>query len=171
MAGALALLVSVAGGAVASAQSITNLGTHPTSGQPLRPATINDDGTVVAGSVHDGTQIRAIRWTSGGGMQDLGVAPGASASFANGISGDGATIVGDEHGGASGGGAFSWTSAGGLVGLGSFGFVTAKLAGVSDDGATIAGAGQAAASTRSSGPARVACSCSIRPAPSATTAP
>ncbi len=127
-----------------SAQTITNLGAHPTSGQPVRPSSVNDDGSVIAGWVHDGVALHAIRWTSAGGMQDLGVAPGATHSFGNGVSGDGLTIVGDEHGGANGGGAFLWTSAGGLQGLGTFGFNTAIITGVSGDGATVIGYGQAA---------------------------
>jgi probable HAF family extracellular repeat protein len=104
---------------------------------------VNDDGTVVAGGVHDGVDLHAIRWTSSGGMQDLGVAPGALHSFGNGVSGDGATIVGDEHGGANGGGPFHWTSAGGLQGL-SFPWVTSYVSGVSGDGAIVIGYGQAA---------------------------
>lgn len=132
-------------GGLAFGQTITNLGVHPTSGQPVRPTCVSDDGAVVAGGVHDGVAVHAIRWTSAGGMLDLGVAPGATYSFGNGVSGDGLTIVGDEHGGANGGGPFLWTSAGGMQGLGpAFPWTTSYITGVSGNGATVIGDGQAA---------------------------
>lgn len=141
----LGAVLAVASGGPVSAQSITSLGVHPTSGQPLRPAAVSDNGSVVAGWVHDGVALHAIRWTSSGGMLDLGVVPGATNSFGNGISGNGLTIVGDEHGGPNGGGAFRWTNAGGLQDLGpALGFVTAYVTGVSGDGVSVIGFGQAA---------------------------
>ncbi len=132
-------------GGAAFGQSITNLGVHPISGQPVRPTAVSDDGAVVAAGVHDGVALHAVRWTSVGGMQDLGVAPGSAHSFGNAVSGDGSVIVGDEHGGPYGGGAFVWTSAGGLQGLApALGWVTSYVTGVSGDGVTVVGHGQAA---------------------------
>ena len=142
--GVLLSLTWLTAGDRASAQTITSLGVHPTSGQPLRPTCVSDAGAVLSGNVHDGVAIHAFRWTSTGGMQDLGIAPGATFSLGHGISDDGDTIAGDEGGGANGGGAFLWTSAGGLQGLGSLGFNTAMITGVSGDGATLVGFGQAA---------------------------
>ncbi len=140
---ALAAACSTAG--LSLGQSITNLGVHATSGQPIRLAAVSDDGAVGAGWVHDGVDLHAIRWTSAGGMQDLGVVAPALHSFATGISGDGAILVGDEHGGANGGGAFTWSSGGGMQPLGAaLGWVTSYVTGVSGDGVTVVGHGQAA---------------------------
>ncbi len=131
-------------GVPAFAQSIAGFGVHPTSGQPVRPSAVSDDGAVASGWVHDGVDLHAIRWTSAGGMQDLGVAPGSVHSYGNGVSGDGSVVVGDEHGGPNGGGAFLWTGVGGVQPLGpALGWVTSYLTGVSGDGATVIGLGQA----------------------------
>lgn len=141
---ALGVSLVLSCGSLALGQTITNLGVHPTSGQPVRPTSVSDDGAVVVGGVHDGVDLHAIRWTSPGGMQDLGVAPGATHSYGNGVSGDGSTVVGDEHGGSNGGGPFRWTTVGGLQGLGpSLPWTTSYITGVSGDSATLIGFGQA----------------------------
>src|SRR5439155_188375 len=60
---------------------------------------------------------RAFRWTSAGGMVNLGVLSGGNQSYGNGLSADGAVPVG--YSGATGGNrAFRWTSGGGLQNLG-----------------------------------------------------
>ena len=167
----VAAIVAVNGGD-ALAQTITDIGPLVPAGPPVVPAGLNSDGTVVVGWAHNGVDYRAVRWTSAGGPQDLGAAPSAVHSYANGVSGDGLTVVGDEHGGPNGGGAFLWTSAGGLQELGSaLGFVTSSVTAVSEDGATVAGAGQdrTAPSIRFCGPARAECSGSIRSGCSETT--
>lgn len=82
---------------------------------------LNDFGVVVGGSWFDARYNHAIRWTLGGGMQDLGTPPDFVGST------DGAAInrlgqiVGTAYEGAGGGGpphAFLWTSRGGMQLLG-----------------------------------------------------
>jgi probable HAF family extracellular repeat protein len=85
----------------------------------------------------------AFRWTQAGGMVGLGDLPGGVFfSAANGVSADGAVVVG--RGSSSNGNeAFRWTQAGGMVGLGDLpggGFFSAAN-GVSADGAVVVGRG------------------------------
>ena len=52
---------------------------------------INFDGSAIVGSAFFDTPeetVRAYRWTSSGGMQDLGVLSGGFASVGNGVSGE-----------------------------------------------------------------------------------
>ncbi len=140
---AIAAVIVAVNGAHAVAQTITAIGPLVPLGPPVVPAGLNSDGTVVVGWAQNGVDLRAVRWTSTGGPQDLGAPPGAVHAYANGVSGDGLTVVGDEHGGPNGGGAFLWTSAGGMQELGSsLGFVTSNVTAVSEDGVTVAGSGQ-----------------------------
>jgi probable HAF family extracellular repeat protein len=76
------------------------------------------DGSVVVGSIQykHGYQT-AFRWSSQGGLVELGALPGDSASIAYAVSADGSVVVG--RSGAHSGEAFRWTQEVGMVGLGS----------------------------------------------------
>ena len=74
---------------------------------------VSQDGLTVAGFSGSSGGNRAFRWTSAGGMENLGTLPGETQSWANGISADGSTIVGY-----SGSRAFRWNAAEGMVSLG-----------------------------------------------------
>ncbi len=109
---------------------------------------VSDDGSVVVG-VSNGDPLipfvtgEAFRWTADGGMEFLGdLAGGELASRADGISADGAVIVGTSDS-ADGVEAFRWTADGGMEGLGDLdggGFSSKGLA-VSADGAVVVGEG------------------------------
>lgn len=114
----------------------------------------NADGFVVVGqsatSLTDtfgATLSHAFRWTSDGGLADLGTLQNVSGnSRANGINADGSVIVGfsaapQGPNGSSYYHAFRWTSAGGMLDLGTInnteGFSTANA--VSSDGSVVVG--------------------------------
>ena len=85
---------------------------------------VGDDGAVVAGhsDFNSGATQHAFRWTQAGGMIDLGSGNGASGfSRAFGISGNGATLVGDSDFASGPRSAFLWTQGGGFQNLGSLG--------------------------------------------------
>lgn len=99
------------------------------------------DGSVVVGFVlgyFPGT-ARAARWTTAGGMQELGTF-GGTVSNALGVSADGSVVVGfaslplekETH-------AFRWTESGGMQDIGTLGGKTSVAQGVSADGGTIVG--------------------------------
>jgi probable HAF family extracellular repeat protein len=75
------------------AQSITNLGSIP--GYPTFSSIsgISSDGSVVTGTVSNGTTTRAFRWTSSGGIVDLGLSGSATSAIATGLSRDGLTVA------------------------------------------------------------------------------
>jgi probable HAF family extracellular repeat protein len=73
---------------------------------------VSADGEVVVGYASAANTI-AFRWTAGSGLTPLGTLPGADYSFAEGVSSDGATIVGS-----SGLQAYRWTEASGMVSIG-----------------------------------------------------
>ena len=130
-----------------SSQSAEGLGYLPASFQGSFAFAANTDGSVIAGAGFTDNGTRAFRWTSAGGMQDLGVLnPGASgagirASEAHGVSGDGSVIAGYSTIGTEGAGrAFRWTSSGGMQDLGTLaGDTTSWANGVSKDGTTVIG--------------------------------
>ncbi|MDX2132959.1 MAG: hypothetical protein SFY69_12995 [Planctomycetota bacterium] len=104
---------------------------------------INEDGSVIVGSaflaVPEET-VRAHRWTSSGGLQDLGVVPGGTASIGGGVSGDGTIVTGVSFDVDFNGIAFRWTSAGGMQSIGTVpGGTTSEGRRVSRDGSTIIG--------------------------------
>lgn len=125
----------------------------PVSIGGLGAVAVSDDGSVIAGSMADpgsGSPVAAI-WTQTGGWVPLGsfasqVTCGAL-SEANGISGDGSTVVGNSFGPASCGQtrAFRWTAAGGLEQLEVMGPGNASTwaNAVSFDGSIVAGAAEA----------------------------
>ncbi len=80
-----------------------------------------DGSTVVGESTDSDLRIQAFRWTTDGGMQNLG-GGGFHESVANGTSANGNTVVGQGRPGISGfklgAEAFRWTSDGGMQGLG-----------------------------------------------------
>lgn len=115
-----------------------------------QPVLISVDGCMGALSA-DGTTIvgqaggRAFRWTSEGGMEDLGVLPGKTHSCAYGVNADGTVIVGESN--AAGGyssRAFRWTPETGMQNLGLIGTGGwARAYGVTPDGSVVVGAGNA----------------------------
>jgi len=116
----------------------------PPGGTDSTASDVSDDGSVVVGGFYlTGHGGRAFRWTSNGGMVDLGVLPGEEQSGATGVSADGSVVVGYScHRAASGAScldqnseAFRWTASSGMIGLGS----TSLALGVSGDGSVIVG--------------------------------
>lgn len=104
----------------------------------------NTDGSMIAGATFTNGGTRAFRWTSSGGMQDLGVlnpSGAIRASEAYGASGDGSVIAGYSTIGDEGAvRAIRWTSSGGLQNLGTLaGDTTSWANGVSKDGTTVIG--------------------------------
>lgn len=99
---------------------------------------------VVVGVMATQALTRAYRWTGSGPLQDLGVLPTASRSFAKGISGDGMIVVGYGETGPNSyeyGEAFRWTAASGMKSLGKLtpqSFLSDARA-ISRDGSTIVG--------------------------------
>jgi probable HAF family extracellular repeat protein len=122
---------------------MVGLGFLPTGGDSSIAWDVSGDGSTVVGENRVGTDSRAFRWTSGGGMAAIGdLAGGATGSSAKGISSSGAAIVGWSFS-ENGREAFRWTSAGGMVGLGDIpggGFESIAEA-VSADGSVVVGAG------------------------------
>ncbi|WP_428387645.1 PEP-CTERM sorting domain-containing protein [Mucisphaera sp.] len=112
---------------------------------------VNGDGSVVVGYsgalAGDGQpKHEAFRWTFEDGMSGLGDLPGGEeVSFAQGVSGDGQTVVG--YSGATGlnGGnrveGFAWQQGTGMVGLGDLpgGTAFSRAYAASDDGSVIVG--------------------------------
>src|SRR5438105_11770566 len=113
---------AIAGPALANPTSFTRLGFLP--GALYSDAfAVSASGAVVAGVGQINGHDRAFRWTSSGGMIDLGVLPrpGYDISGAFGITPDGVTIVGGSQNSMSpdpSGHSFRWTAATGLVDLG-----------------------------------------------------
>lgn len=127
--------------ASADAQTITNLGVLPGHNESGASG-INADGSAVCGfSGVTGGIARATRWTSTGGLQNLGsVIPSHQTSFAAAISDDGQIVVGESYTVGIGQPlrAFRWTQAGGMVGL-PLGNFHDQAMGISADGSTIVG--------------------------------
>lgn len=128
-------------GASAQAQTITNVGVLPGYVESFTTG-INSDGSAVCGYSNDATGIsRATRWTSAGGLQNLGVVVAShQTSFANAISENGAIVVGESYTVGIGQPlrAFRWTQATGMVGL-PLGNFHDQAMGISADGSTILG--------------------------------
>jgi probable HAF family extracellular repeat protein len=81
---------------------------------------VSADGGVVVGTLSDfSSDRRAFRWTSAGGVVDLGTLNDGPTSFGLGVSGDGLVVVGEARDGDSGRmRAFRWTDGAGMLSLG-----------------------------------------------------
>ncbi len=100
---------------------------------------VSGDGRVVVGAsdaANANGAWQAYRWTRGGGTQALGNLPGASGySFANGVSRDGATIVGTSQNSAGNFEGFRWTAGNGMQGAGvPPGYTNSRVYSISDAG-------------------------------------
>lgn len=82
---------------------------------------VSSNGAVVVGSGTYNNGYQAFRWTQAGGIQFLGVLPGRSNSFAVGVSGDGAVVVGSSAGSTTlVERAFRWSQSNGIQNIGTF---------------------------------------------------
>jgi len=104
---------------------------------------ISSDGSVIVGSVFfDSPEetVRAHRWTSSGGMQDLGLPSLSVGSVGSGVSGDGNVVTGYSFDVNFNTSAFRWTSGGGMQSIGTLpGGTSSEGRKVSRDGSTIIG--------------------------------
>lgn len=106
---------------------------------------ISPDGKTVVGYAYDENRVtRAVRWTSVGGISDLGTlrSDNAGSGLANGVSLNGSVIAGGATDNTNTTKAFRWTEAGGMQNLGTLranntGSSTAYA--VNADGSVIAG--------------------------------
>lgn len=104
---------------------------------------VSADGSVITGrsDINSGVDQHAFRYTTAGGMVDIGTLGTGTYSTALGISGDGSTIVGKSNI-TSGSGvyhAFKHTTADGMVDLGTMGGTDSRALSASYDGAIIVG--------------------------------
>jgi probable HAF family extracellular repeat protein len=113
----------------------TNLGVLPLQSSSGAMA-VSGNGAVVVGASGN----RAFRWTSAGGMVDLGSLPGQVWAMGEGVNTDGSVIVGRFNNGLGEFG-FRWTSAGGMVNLGQTpaGCLALRPRAVSGDGTVVVG--------------------------------
>ena len=122
--------------------SFQGVGDLPGSVFQSRALGVSADGTVVVGYSTSTSGAQAFRWTSEGGMVDLGNIPGGIIFLneAYAVSGDGTVIVGNVYS-ASGIEAFRWTAGDGMVGLGDLPGDTFSSFGiaVSADGSIVVG--------------------------------
>jgi probable HAF family extracellular repeat protein len=79
-----------------------------------------------------------VRWTSSGGVQDLGTV-GGTESFADDASGDGSVVVGQSRNSGAFWKAFRWTAATGMRDIGTLGGPMAAAYNVSDNGSVVVG--------------------------------
>ena len=93
---------------------LTGLGTL--GGSFSQPRDISPDGRFVGGysKTAGDTATHSFRWTSSGGMLDIGTLPGETDSYARAVSADGTVVVGES----SGLRAFRWTVSGGMSEIG-----------------------------------------------------
>ena len=107
---------------------------------------VNFDGSVVVGesayiSPLGFEQLRAFRWTTAGGMQNLGgLNPATVYSWARGVSYDGSVVVGGSFNASNKDEAFRWTAQSGMVGLGLLpGYFRSEAFAVSGNGKVVIG--------------------------------
>jgi probable HAF family extracellular repeat protein len=126
------------------AQRLIWLGTLP-GGYGSVARGVSADGSVVVGSARNAAELlRAFRWTTSGGIQDLGTLGGDS-SWALGVSADGSVVVGSAQNAAGRWRAFRWTAAGGMQDLDALGGYRSEAYGVSADGSVVVGSARNAA--------------------------
>jgi probable HAF family extracellular repeat protein len=101
-----------------TAAGMTDLGTLPGGFRSQANAVDSTGSTVVGWSqLSNGAQQHAFRWTSGGGMSDLGTLDPTNfgaVSVANDVSGDGSVVVGWSNAPTTGARAFRWTATTGM---------------------------------------------------------
>jgi probable HAF family extracellular repeat protein len=111
---------------------------------------LTPDGSIVVGSASSAEGSRSVRWTSAGGLVNLGtLGPGPGGQdYARGVSDDASVIVG-LSGEDNDTQAFRWTQAAGMVGLGDLpgGALSSRAEDVSGDGQVIVGIGMSAQGT------------------------
>ena len=115
---------------------LTNLGTL--GGTISVGFGVSNNGVVVGHSLLANRQARAFRWTSAGGMTNLGALAGGTQSDAQGVSADGSVVSGYSRTPA-GQRAFRWTDGTGMVSLGTLGGSVSAGRGISNDGGVIVG--------------------------------
>ena len=119
---------------------IVGLGYLPGFDTASRAHAASHDGSVVVGYSQGGGGQKPFRWTSAGGMVDLGTL-GGTFTRANGVSADGSVVVGFSYNDAANTieEAFYWTQAGGMVGLGDLpgGDTHSEALAVSADGSVV----------------------------------
>lgn len=110
---------------------------------------VSDDGSVIVGTVSNGTVNVAFRWTSSDGVTNLPLPAGATDALGVDVSGDGSVVVGNADT-ASGSAPFVWTAANGtqlLSAIGGFGatpfggLTSVRVLKISRDGKTVVGTG------------------------------
>jgi probable HAF family extracellular repeat protein len=125
---------------VNAALTITNLGSLP-GGIETFPSGVSADGTTAAGLAEASTGIlRAFRWTTSTGVQDLGPTYPTVNSVSQGMNSNGSVVVGFSYGSSGQSSAFRWTSATGMQDLGLLsGGSAAQANGVNADGSVVVG--------------------------------
>ncbi|MCS6830260.1 MAG: dockerin type I domain-containing protein [bacterium] len=131
---AASLLVGTLGGV--SAQSLNWLGTL--GGTRSVAYDVSDNGVVVGWSYNSGGWVRAFRYSSVTGMEDLGTL-GWVSSVAYGVSGDGSVVVGAASYVPGYSYAFRWTRDNGMQSLGTLGGPWSRANAVSADGSVVVG--------------------------------
>jgi probable HAF family extracellular repeat protein len=136
----LFVLICTANTIASAALTITNLGSLP-GGIETTPSGVSADGTIVAGLAEASTGIlRAFRWTTSTGVQDLGPSDPTVNSVSQGMNSNGSVVVGFSYGSSGQTSAFRWTSATGMQDLGLLsGGSNAQANGVSADGSVVVG--------------------------------
>ena len=121
-----------------SSGGVTNISL---SGASVYGNDVSSDGAVVVGGVWDGSTGYAYRWTSSGGIQNLGTLSGHTEATASATNSDGSVVVGTSYGSSgSVARAFRWTSSGGMQDLGTLSGLSKSYANdVSGDGSIVVG--------------------------------
>ena len=108
----------------------------------INPTAISANGSVVVGywADTDSSNYQAFRWTSAGGLQELGALTEGGFSEAQYVSSDGSVVVGDSDAEDGNRYAYRWTQAGGMVSLGALAAGGNSLSyGISADGSVVIG--------------------------------
>jgi probable HAF family extracellular repeat protein len=117
---------------------VINIGTL--GGRSSTPLAISADGTVTYGSsVTANGETHAFKHTDAGGIEDLGILPGAKSSHANAASANGSVIVGTNIFSDNNTMAFRYTDDKGMKPLGTLGGQKSEAVAISEDGAVITG--------------------------------